>query len=70
MAYAVKCHKCCAIVMALIQTGAARLWRFNWRNSDAIVQGVVTDLRCKTVRFFEVYARSGMTSAPASTLSR
>ena len=43
------CYKCYALVKALTQTGKARLWRFNWHNSAALVQCVVTDLRCKTV---------------------
>ena len=43
MAYAVKCHKCCALAMMWIQTGTARLWRFNWHNSNALVRDVVAD---------------------------
>ena len=61
-----------ALVMVLSQTGKARLWKFNRHNSDALVQCVVTDLRCKTVELLSkpYHARSGMTSAPAFNLSR
>ena len=42
-----------ALVKILLQTGYARLWIFDRHNSVALVQCVVTDLRCKTVGLFQ-----------------